>query len=273
MNIILSPHFDDAVLSLGGLLAREGDDTLVATFFAGIPSKPLVRPWDTACGFTDSTEAMRARTAEDRDALHVFGISDDRVRNYRHLDSWYRFSDKRSAVEASEPELKDAIKTEIDALISECPVAPKVFVPGFEIHVDHKLVKQAAVELASTPSYDKAEFFFYQDLPSVYVKILAKKRSGIFRNLLRRTGNEQWDYSLLDQKAAAWHMPGSPLVIPLSQTDMEKKLAGISCYRSQVDHLGTDLLAKVKRFAAEQARFRSANAPFCEVVYTPSAIV
>jgi LmbE family N-acetylglucosaminyl deacetylase len=36
--IVLSPHYDDASLSLGGLLAKHEHPTIVASFFTGEPT-------------------------------------------------------------------------------------------------------------------------------------------------------------------------------------------------------------------------------------------
>lgn len=64
MNIVtISPHLDDAVLSLGQFLAGVAR-SVVVTVFAGIPEHGLSE-YDRSCGFTSSSEAMRARRAED----------------------------------------------------------------------------------------------------------------------------------------------------------------------------------------------------------------
>ncbi len=44
--IILSTHLDDAVLAMGGFLAKGQYETEVDTFFAGKPNKDLHTKWD-----------------------------------------------------------------------------------------------------------------------------------------------------------------------------------------------------------------------------------
>ncbi|RQN34014.1 PIG-L family deacetylase [Paraburkholderia tropica] len=58
---VVSPHLDDAVFGCATLLAAQPGAT-VCTVFAGTPRAPQIQPWDEAAGFSDSSEAMRART-------------------------------------------------------------------------------------------------------------------------------------------------------------------------------------------------------------------
>lgn len=67
--LLVSPHFDDAVLSAGQLIAgRPNVDVL--TIFGGIPGEELITPYDTKCGFENSTSAMMCRIQEDFDATN-----------------------------------------------------------------------------------------------------------------------------------------------------------------------------------------------------------
>jgi LmbE family N-acetylglucosaminyl deacetylase len=74
---VVSPHLDDAVLSLGGLIAaaaRQGTRVSVITVFAGDPNS--AKPsggWDRRGGFATEGDAARARRAEDRAACAVVG--------------------------------------------------------------------------------------------------------------------------------------------------------------------------------------------------------
>src|SRR3989344_592511 len=242
MNIILSPHFDDATLSLGGLLAREGSDTLVATFFGGTPPTPLIRPWDVKCGFADSDAAMRARTEENKKSLYMFGVADERIRNYAHLDAEYRF--ERGEPRIPEPELETSLRGDITALLREFTSGPlKVFMPGLELHTDHALVKSAALTAFRTlPPNSDFEFFFYQDLPYA-LKI---------------------PYQSLEDEVTKGSFAVSVHPIPLTRAEMEKKVAGAALYASQVHE---HLLEKLEQFAAAPSRSLSLSAPYCEVAY------
>lgn len=273
MNIILSPHFDDAVLSLGGLLAKEGANTLVATFFAGTPPEPLVRPWDLSSGFTDSNEAMRERTNEDRRALNFLGVTDDHIRAYSHLDVQYRSPKGNTTV--SESELYSSIRQEIGSLIKEFGPTPlKIFAPGLErgkIHPDHVMLKRAALGAARSFPAGITEFLFFQDLPyAMTVMDSAYPRS--IGNLFMRKRPEMRDYSLLEQNVSNGSLALMPVTILLENADMKKKLAAAAFYASQIVPLGGNLLRRIERFSAGQARALSLSSPYCEVAYTASTI-
>lgn len=67
MTLVISPHLDDAVLSLGQTIDA-GDGWAVVTVCAGIPSAGRATEYDAARGFKSSRKAMRARRAEDEAA-------------------------------------------------------------------------------------------------------------------------------------------------------------------------------------------------------------
>jgi LmbE family N-acetylglucosaminyl deacetylase len=75
--VVLSPHLDDAALSLGASIADAaagGADVAIVTAFAGDPARlddPSV--WDRRAGFTSSLEALEARREEDRRACSALG--------------------------------------------------------------------------------------------------------------------------------------------------------------------------------------------------------
>lgn len=71
-TLVVSPHLDDAVFSVGQLLAGN-PATVVVTVFAGIPEPDTVDGYDRACGFANSEQAMRHRRKEDETALAMLG--------------------------------------------------------------------------------------------------------------------------------------------------------------------------------------------------------
>jgi hypothetical protein len=120
-TVILSPHQDDAVLSLWHLLAGPGDVT-VLNVFGGSPNGHRGDGWwDRLTGADDSVERVRERHAEDRAALALAG-------QYRHADQ--PLEPIVDAIEAAVPD---------DALL----LAPA----AFDDHRDHLLVRDAALEL------------------------------------------------------------------------------------------------------------------------------
>lgn len=71
--LVISPHFDDAVLSCGELLARRPGST-VATVCGGRPLRRASTPeWDVDCGFAGGDDVMAIRVGEDWAALEILG--------------------------------------------------------------------------------------------------------------------------------------------------------------------------------------------------------
>ena len=63
---VLSPHLDDAILSLGAAIANARSELAVLTVFAGDPDSALpAGEWDSQSGFRTAGEAARARREED----------------------------------------------------------------------------------------------------------------------------------------------------------------------------------------------------------------
>jgi LmbE family N-acetylglucosaminyl deacetylase len=75
--VVVSPHLDDAVFSLGATIARasrSGAAIEVLTVFACDPdSEAPANGWDARGGFTTEGEAATARRGEDREACRLVG--------------------------------------------------------------------------------------------------------------------------------------------------------------------------------------------------------
>jgi hypothetical protein len=148
--VILSPHFDDAVLSCWHVLAGAGE-VLVVNVFAGEPPAGALGWWDRLAGASDSAAAVRARVEEDRRALALAGRA---AVNLSFLDSQYREADQEPG------EIVQALRT--------------VLVPGARIHApaslgdshrDHTAVRAAALALHA----QGADVALYADLPHATV--------------------------------------------------------------------------------------------------------
>ncbi len=123
--VVVSPHPDDAVLSLGAALAhaaRAGASVEVLTVFAGDPeSEVAAGSWDSASGFRTQGEAARRRREEDRRACARAGA----------IARWLPFSDNQYEREISDDDVRAAVT-------SACAGADVVLVPGFPLaHDDH----------------------------------------------------------------------------------------------------------------------------------------
>ncbi|MFI2029351.1 PIG-L family deacetylase [Streptomyces buecherae] len=100
-TVVISPHFDDAVLSLAAVLPRLRGPVAVVTAYGGAPEPgAAVSEWDEMCGFTTPHEAHAARVVEDAQALGLLGVAQIALPHpdgpygnpdqLGHLDQWLR---------------------------------------------------------------------------------------------------------------------------------------------------------------------------------------
>ncbi len=148
--IILSPHFDDAILSCWHLLASSGE-VLVVNVFAGEPPAGTLGWWDELAGATDSAAAVRTRVKEDRQALALAGRASV---NLPFLDSQYRQGDQAPG------EIVQALR---GVLVTDA----RIYAPASlgDHHPDHTAVRAAALALHA----EGADVTLYADLPHATV--------------------------------------------------------------------------------------------------------
>jgi len=120
----LSPHLDDAALSVGAALwsaARAGAAVSVVTVLAGDPASTLLAGrWDRRAGFATAGEAARVRRQEDARACRILGAR----------PVWLPFAD-----EQYERAPDEEIWTELAPIVNRANV---VLIPGFPlVHPDH----------------------------------------------------------------------------------------------------------------------------------------
>ena len=125
---VVSPHLDDAVLSLGAAIARataSGADVQVVTVFANDPaSDDPASAWDAQCGFASAAEAATARRREDSIACERVGAT----------PVWLPFVDADHGGATTDEELLPALH---DALVA----ADAILLPGSPLaHPDHARV-------------------------------------------------------------------------------------------------------------------------------------
>lgn len=145
-TVILSPHFDDAVLSCWHLLEGGGDVTVVNVFSGSPPAGTPVPVWDRLTGADDPVTRMDERRAEDRRALALAGR---RSVDLGLLDRQYDSSARSTP----------SLVTRLEALLTPGAV---VHAPaGIGRHPDHETVRAAALELAR----HGRRVLVYADLP------------------------------------------------------------------------------------------------------------
>ncbi len=149
MQLIVSPHLDDAVLSCGGLLARSVGAHIITVFAgrprAGLPAVPT--DWDRECGFNAGDDVVGMRREEDAAACAVLGA----------VPVWLDFVDGQYGEHAP----LDAITAALDDVLTR--LAPDdVFVPLGLLHRDHERAHRACVPIIGQAG---RSFFAYEDIP------------------------------------------------------------------------------------------------------------
>ncbi|MER7172972.1 PIG-L deacetylase family protein [Streptomyces mesophilus] len=141
--VVLSTHFDDAVLSLGGRLAENRIPKAVVTVHGGAPAPGTpVSGWDADCGFRTAEEAHRVRKEEDRLACALVGADQVTLPN---PDNPYRTAGPLQGLH--------------DLLGSLDPHAD-VAVPLSTSQPDHRAVRDAALDALAGRA-----LLVYADLP------------------------------------------------------------------------------------------------------------
>jgi LmbE family N-acetylglucosaminyl deacetylase len=228
----LSPHLDDVALSCGGRIwqqTRAGERAVVVTVFAAAPRpdarlSPYARELHARWG--QSAEAVQSRQEEDLQALALLGAE---PLHWSYTDCIYRRAPGGDFPYASEGALWGEIDPSEGSLVRELadrigalPLLPggTLYVPlAVGRHVDHRIVRQAA-ESAGRP------LVYYEDYP------YAEDREAVEAAM----ADGRWKAELL----------------PLSQEALQRKIAAIARYRSQISTFwggAANMAAAVRAFA------------------------
>ncbi len=170
--IYVSPHFDDVILSAGGLLfdqSRQGQGVEIWTVMGGFPEEreltPLAQFLHAQWGFSSAEEAVRLRREEDRRAAERVGAQ---IWHLDIPDCIYRRSAQGEPLypsgvfvepHAAEADLPDHIAHHLrERLTDEDVVVCPLAIGG---HVDHLLTRQGVEKL-------KRPLWYYADVPYVF---------------------------------------------------------------------------------------------------------
>jgi LmbE family N-acetylglucosaminyl deacetylase len=128
--VVVSPHLDDAVMSLGSAVAhavQAGAKVEILTVFSDLPSsKAPAGSWDSQCGFATEGEAAIARREEDRRACSVLGAE----------PRWLEFGDECYERRGNDDDIHCAVTSAVRG-------ADAVLIPGFPLtHADHASLSQ-----------------------------------------------------------------------------------------------------------------------------------
>ena len=214
--VVLSPHLDDAVLSCWYVLTQPGEVTVI-NVFAGIPDG-LAEPawWDQYTGAMDSGERVRERVEEDRQALALAGRS---ATNLSLLDEQYR---------QAEPPLAE-VTAQIEELLTP---GARLYAPAaFANHADHRLVREAALELRA----GGFAVSLYADLPHATLYGWPAWVTGTRASTSRDLAAVTWERSLAATGIGPEEM--TPLVHTLDPGARASKLEAVRAYQTQLQGL------------------------------------
>jgi LmbE family N-acetylglucosaminyl deacetylase len=216
--LVISPHFDDAVLSCGRFLSVQ-PGSVVLTVMGGSPASwDLVRPWDHEdCGLPLGTDVVALRKEEDREALSLLGC---RVRWGDVLDIQY--CDDAELVERS-----GRVLDTLEDALADCEPATCLLPLGTK-HPDHKEVRRLALSAAQRQN-GSCRWFVYEELP------------------YRPRHPSDYEDALDEIRSSGWTLtPASPVL----DRDSARKNSAVQRYRSQLAALteeGRDLEADLEQ--------------------------
>jgi LmbE family N-acetylglucosaminyl deacetylase len=170
--IYLSPHFDDAALSCGGLIWEQvhaGDPVSIWTVCAGEPPTASLSPFaqELHTRWQTGQSATAQRKKEDLSSCHFLGVGS---RYFNILDCIYRRHPETAeflypseaalngTVQPGDAQMIAAVREDLrqslpDGAILVCPL-------GIGKHVDHQLTRMAAEGL-------ECSLWYYADYPYV----------------------------------------------------------------------------------------------------------
>ena len=158
-TVILSPHFDDAVLSCWHLLDG-GTEVVVVNVFGGVPPADAAGWWDLAGGMRSSSGVVEQRRSEDEAALALAGRE---AINLDFLDDQYR--ERPQAIEPVVERLRALLAAETSlwapAALAPPPDHPDLIAAARPPHPDHVVVRSAALALHA----EGCPVTLYADLP------------------------------------------------------------------------------------------------------------
>jgi LmbE family N-acetylglucosaminyl deacetylase len=209
--VVVSPHLDDGVFSLGAAIAcatRKGADVTILTVLAGDPTSTTpAGPWDARAGFATAGEAAAARRTEDEQACELV----------RARPIWLPFSDEQYARGGSDEEIR--------AAAVEAVGDAQVVLPGFPLlHRDHAWLRRLL---------DGA---FPAEQASLYTEQPYAAESS------EQPGADGAGPRAGVPPPAAWLRVGASL------PDQLRKIKACRAYRSQLPLIGDGIVAAILRY-------------------------
>ena len=232
MHLFLSPHYDDAVLSCGGLihkLVAEGKPVVVRTIMGGAPSPeqvpdtPITR--DLHARWAAGENPVEARIREDEAAVTSLGAKAEHLVYW--MDCVYRLSRKGEPLYTTEESLWGKIHPDDVAgqLLPTLVLAPTDVVRGLYVpmgvgdHVDHLIVRNWGLELRKHHPWVALKF--YEEYPYIQTAGEVEKAREFFAKLIPPLKLE-------------------PELVLLQEADVAAKVKAVGFYASQISTFWAD---------------------------------
>ncbi|MBN1200426.1 MAG: PIG-L family deacetylase [Anaerolineae bacterium] len=239
MHLFLSPHPDDVVLSCGGRmiqLVQSGEAVTVVTLMAGeVPpdTPPTLFTQEHIVRWQLGDNPVPGRKAEDQRAVELLGST---LVFGNIPDALYRTDEHGTALYTDLKKLFGQINRRDPAAVRPHTItrhldpAAIIYAPlGAGHHVDHQLVREAVG--AWLAAHSPVAIFFYEEYP-----YSADSPDSI--KIAR----------------AALALPTQPVIYRLSDTEMDRKIKAIACYKSQISTFWDDvpaMEAAVRQYAVQ----------------------
>lgn len=236
--VVVSPHLDDAALSLGAMIERAGrlgSDVTALTVFAGDPAS--VEPagtWDRACGFGTAGEAARGRRAEDTRACAIMGAS----------PSWREFPDAEYARARS-------ADTVWSSLAPELVGADLVLTPGYPLeHPDHAWLTRLLLERLPA----EAPLALYVEQPYANLKVIGRgytprRLLGALGIALRTPAARRSQRPRVHDQHGQTRFPALKwMAASADRRARTAKAAAIAAYTSQLGGLGGRVIPRIRLY-------------------------
>jgi len=220
---VLSPHFDDAVLSCAQILAANPGSTVLTVFSGGPPSIDILTSWNAACGFALGDDVMGIRTAEDDAALATLGARGIRLGLWERQYRWGQ-PDVSRTLATRLRYLRQQYRRE-SGLVAEGAEKLRTAIAATDLttwlmplgvtHPDHRLTRQICLRVAR--ELPDRQWLVYEELPY----------SAEHGNARRR--------ALAAIKRAGFQLQPAPYE---PDADQDRKRAALAHYASQLKALG-----------------------------------
>ncbi|HEY1689374.1 MAG TPA: PIG-L family deacetylase [Solirubrobacteraceae bacterium] len=236
--LVISPHLDDAALSLGATIAhasRLGSDVTALTVFGGDPaSLAPAAGWDRACGFATAGEAARERRLEDERACALMGAT----------PSWLELADADYAPLRSDDEAWSTLAPQLAE-------ADLVLTPGFPLeHPDHAWLTRLLLERMPAD----ARLALYVEQPYANLKVIGRGYSrgpllAALRVALRTPAGRHSQQPQACDAGVQKLFPAPQWIAAASDRAAQTaKAKAIAAYSSQLDHLGGRVVGRIRLY-------------------------